>query len=193
MHKLIGPTDLVAASRWYLMLLKGVAHGVTFDEFLQLMASTPGAGKADKPRAARARLSRLVTAGMVQKSGTRRSLTFSLSKAGQRQLELLSFLEIKPPSNFRWDKSWRIIMFDIPESSRKSRGTIRRLLQELGFMQLQLSVWIHPLPCLDNFEQLRKAYGIEEHIFLIETLNFDAPLPVLQYFQKTYPNIGIQA
>lgn len=196
MHKLIGPSNLVSASRWYLTLLRGVARGVTFDEFLELMASTPDSNNihyAHNPSTTRAQLSRLVKTGFVEKSGTKRSLQFSISPSGLEQLKLLSFLEIKPASNYHWDQHWRLVMFDIPENSRKSRNVIRHLLQQLGFRQLQLSVWASPLPCLDQFEQLTKAYEIGEHIFLIETLHFNPPQTLLKHFQKTYPGLGICA
>lgn len=43
-----------------------------------------------------------------------------------------------------WDGKWRVIMWDIPESSSLERNKIRRLVKDLGFYQLQKSVFITP-------------------------------------------------
>ncbi len=47
----------------------------------------------------------------------------------------------------RWDKRWRMVMFDIPERRKSTRNKLRLLMQELGFLRLQDSVWIYPHDC----------------------------------------------
>lgn len=49
----------------------------------------------------------------------------------------------------RWDKRWRVVVFDIPEKRRKSRDQMRATLQSIGFEQLQRSVWVYPYDCED--------------------------------------------
>ncbi len=49
-----------------------------------------------------------------------------------------------------WDETWRMINFDIPEESRKTRDRIRYSLKQLGFKNLQRSLWVSPLP-VDKF------------------------------------------
>lgn len=56
----------------------------------------------------------------------------------------------------RWDKRWRIVMFDIPERRRKARVQLRMQLQEYGFAHLQDSVWVYPHDC-EDFVALLKA------------------------------------
>lgn len=190
MGKYIWPSDIAAASRWYLMLLKEIARGVTFDEFIELLGTDPPkdtAQREESERAIRSRLSRMAKAGLVQKTGQRRSLQFKVTSQGLKQLAMLEFLELKPPPNYHWDRSWRIVIFDVPEALRGARNDIRRLLKELGFMQLQLSVWIHPLPCFDKFEQLKRIYGTSENILLLETRDFFPPQRIVSHFQKIYP------
>lgn len=46
----------------------------------------------------------------------------------------------------RWDGKWRVIIWDIPESYRHYRDQIRGLIKDLGFYQLQQSVFITPYP-----------------------------------------------
>ena len=56
----------------------------------------------------------------------------------------------------RWDGKWRVLIFDIPESNRFIRATIRQTLAAVGFICLQGSVWIYPYPC-EEFVALLKA------------------------------------
>ncbi len=66
-----------------------------------------------------------------------------LTKKGELKI-LLHKARISPAA--KWDGKWRLIMFDIPEGSRKSRNLLRRLLKQSGFKKLQASVFISPWP-----------------------------------------------
>ena len=46
----------------------------------------------------------------------------------------------------RWDGKWRLVIFDIPESSREKRDHLRYLLKQNKFCKLQASVFISPYP-----------------------------------------------
>lgn len=183
MGKYIWPGDVTKAARWYLELLRETVQGVSLDEFMRLVAS-------DHPsrNAAYARLQRLQKNGLVTRAGQGHNLTYQISRQGLSLLETITFTKLDPPK--QWDGHWRIVIFDVPEYSSEARLQIRRLLKELGFTKLQLSVWIHPLSCLEQFEQLRKAYGITEHIFLIETHAFAPPQDIISRFQKQYPTLN---
>lgn len=47
----------------------------------------------------------------------------------------------------RWDKRYRLVMFDIPQKNKNTRDSVRRLLRECGFLRLQNSVWLFPYDC----------------------------------------------
>ncbi len=51
-----------------------------------------------------------------------------------------------------WDKVWRVVFFDVPEKRRRIRDALREKLVQMGFFELQKSVFIHPFPCLDEIE-----------------------------------------
>lgn len=59
-------------------------------------------------------------------------------------------------SKKRWDKRWRVIIFDIPERRRSTRNLLRNTMQGCGFLRLQDSVWLYPYDC-ENFLVLLKA------------------------------------
>ncbi|MBT4277133.1 CRISPR-associated endonuclease Cas2 [Candidatus Falkowbacteria bacterium] len=54
--------------------------------------------------------------------------------------------------NEKWDKKWRIVIFDIPEKKKELRNYLRNILIDLGFEKCQNSVWISPY---DNFEEIQ--------------------------------------
>ncbi|HEY4517206.1 MAG TPA: CRISPR-associated endonuclease Cas2 [Candidatus Paceibacterota bacterium] len=49
----------------------------------------------------------------------------------------------------RWDKHWRVVIFDIPEKKRAMRNALRTMMQRFGFYRLQDSVWVYPHDCED--------------------------------------------
>lgn len=57
----------------------------------------------------------------------------------------LGDLTIEKPQ--KWDKKWRIIAFDIKETKRGTRDSLRIELINLGFIKLQNSVWVYPYDC----------------------------------------------
>lgn len=79
-------------------------------------------------------------------------------KAGFYQIDSLS---IKKPK--KWDNKWRIVIFDIAELKRSHREAFRGKLKELGFRQIQRSVWVHPFECQDEIELLRNFFGLDKN------------------------------
>ena len=69
-------------------------------------------------------------------------------------------LKIKRPK--RWDKKWRIVIFDISQLKKFYREAFRGKLKELGFFPLQKSVWIFPFDCRDEIELLREFFGLSQ-------------------------------
>ena len=93
-------------------------------------------------------LLRLVRKGLVtfvEKDGRKFA---RLTPAGTKQLELeQQKAALRLQKNKRWDKRWRVIIFDIPERRRGVRGRLRAIMQECGFVRLQDSVWVYPHDC----------------------------------------------
>lgn len=71
-----------------------------------------------------------------------------------------------------WDGKWRTVIFDIPESLKSSRNAIREKLKNLGFYELQKSVFVYPYECQNEidfvieFFQLRRyvRYGVFDFV-----------------------------
>ena len=55
----------------------------------------------------------------------------------------------------RWNRRWRVVIFDIPERRRRTRDRLRIMMQEAGFVRLQDSVWVFPYDCEDFIALLK--------------------------------------
>jgi len=78
----------------------------------------------------------------------------------------LDSLEIKKLR--RWDKKWRMVIFDIPEKKRKVRDIFRFHLRRLGFYELQRSVWVYPYECTGEIQYLIDFFHVSQYVHLIE-------------------------
>lgn len=77
--------------------------------------------------------------------------------AGKYQID---DLEIERPK--KWDRKWRLVIFDVPNSTRFIRDVLRRKLKEWRFYPLQKSVWIHAFNCKAEIELLREFLGLNK-------------------------------
>lgn len=68
----------------------------------------------------------------------------------------------------KWDRKWRIVIFDIKERKRNQRDQLRKKLKELGFGMIQESVWITPYDLALDFREFVKNIGLGENVFVME-------------------------
>lgn len=95
-----------------------------------------------------------------EKNGTVRiSLTASGRKQARRHF-LTDRMRIPRPK--RWDKMWRVIIFDLPAEKRRQRNAIRVLLRTMGAVMLQKSVWAFPYDCKASVRDLSAEFGLSE-------------------------------
>lgn len=86
-----------------------------------------------------------------------------------------------------WDKHWRIIIYDIPETHKNSRDALARKLRHIGCFQLQKSTWITPFPCKDEVMKLAETYNIASYITLFVAMELENSKPLITRFCKKYP------
>jgi len=70
-----------------------------------------------------------------------------------------------------WDGVWRIVIFDVPESHRKARDTLRAKLKSWGFEIWQRSVWATKKPLTEKIRSLVRDLKIESWVIVIESNN----------------------
>lgn len=106
-------------------------------------------------------LSSLVNKGLIEKEETDRS-TFRITDRGLLQL-CLEF----PYFRFfhrEWDGTWRIISYEIPESKRHLRDSLRREMRGWGLGPWHRSFWLTPHPIIPNLREL--VVGKEEQRYI---------------------------
>ena len=117
-------------------------------------------------------LARLRARGLV----TRQNI---LTKAGKGRAAALNAVEtIAPKIPLRWDKKWRLIMFDIWEKRKAERNQLRGMLERVGFTKLQESVWVFPYPCEELFVYLQTQLRLGPSIryLVVEEIDNDHAL-----------------
>jgi len=111
---------------------------------------------------------RLITRKWVkfENDGEHRYLV--LTPEGRRQLILHEIRqEYQSKKIQKWDKKWRILIFDIKENARVRRNQMRSSLGELGFVRLQNSVWVYPYDCENLLFLLKTYYGFGGNVLYI--------------------------
>lgn len=99
--------------------VNGTAQGADRHEFYQL-------------------ISRLRKEGFIERAKdlNENKIILKLTEKGKDYLKIEKAL-----SYDKWDGKWRLVIFDIPESKRRLRNTLRQKLKEWGFKYWQKSLW----------------------------------------------------
>jgi len=122
-------------------------------------------------------LGRLVAKGLVvfeEKNGKRYA---RITEKGERMLQMETE-KVAIAKKRRWDRRWRVVTFDIPERRKSVRVSLRRFMQEYGFVRLQDSVWIYPYDCEDLIALAKANFRIGADVLymIVERLENDKHL-----------------
>ncbi|MDP2648840.1 MAG: CRISPR-associated endonuclease Cas2 [bacterium] len=101
-----------------------------------------------------------------------------LTKKGIEQAERLKIGSLSIPKPLRWDRRWRIVIFDIPQDKNALRDRIRSMLLNLGFYKLQHSVWVYPHDCEEIVALLKLNQGVRSEVLYIiaDAIEYDHPI-----------------
>ncbi len=136
--------------------------------------------KTDPSRRMQKTLSRMKANGTVR---VNEKGSYELTAKGRLHAERIYAVYEMQKKPKRWDGRWRIVMFDIWERRRSVRDRLRRLLERIGFVQLQQSVWVYPYDCEEVIALIRTelkagtgvqyfvADGLEDNTALKKTFN----------------------
>ncbi|OGH39636.1 MAG: CRISPR-associated endonuclease Cas2 [Candidatus Levybacteria bacterium RIFCSPLOWO2_01_FULL_37_26] len=94
-------------------------------------------------------------------------LQLMLEEKGRKRILQYKMDTLVLKNTGRWDGLWRVVIFDIPEDNRKAREFFREKLKNLGFQQLQKSVFITRLECKDEIDFLRHSLEISPYVSYI--------------------------
>ncbi|MFA6552718.1 MAG: hypothetical protein WCT19_04450 [Candidatus Paceibacterota bacterium] len=110
------------------------------------------------------------------------TVTMVLNKEGRKLALHFDIYNIRIKKPTKWDEYWRIVIFDIPERFKKLRNLLRFHLQNMGFVELQKSVFVHPFPCFDEIEYIIETYKIRKYVRTILAKKIDNELDLKRHF-----------
>lgn len=90
-----------------------------------------------------------------------------LTKKGKQYVREFSIDNLNILKPKKWDKKWRVVIFDIPNKFNMARLALRNKIKEFGFYKLQKSVWIYPYPCEDEILFIANFFDIEPFVEIL--------------------------
>ena len=90
----------------------------------------------------------------------------------EKALKVRIFAKDDKSARKRKDGKWIMVIFDVPESKRRYRDELRKILYALGFQKFQKSVWVCPNDVLQRLEDAIRIYNLDYYVraFLIEEI-----------------------
>lgn len=82
----------------------------------------------------------------------------------------------------KWDGKWRIVIFDISDEKKKNRDILRQKLLEIGFIQLQESVFVFPFDCKTLIDFYKSLFMIEPDVQYIIAEAIETQIDLLDVF-----------
>lgn len=124
---------------------------------------TPASLPQFNPYYVKRTLERLVAQGLIEKGDDGHQLTVR----GKRWLLKYTLTDLTIPMPAKWDGRWRLVMYDVARNRASQRSVFRSTLKQLGFHNVQESVWLHPYPCEKEIHFLRDFCGMGENVIYI--------------------------
>lgn len=122
--------------------------------------------------------------GLISYEATDYQHGIKLTKAGKARLQRGDYRSIQVPIPSNWDKHWRLVFFDIPISENTKRHSLTDKLSQLGFKQLQKSIWVHPFPCRPEVELVAETLLARKYVTFIEITEIDSEQKLRERFAK---------
>lgn len=147
---------------------------MTSTNALQLLKALSGSKRDRRIESINRSRQRLIQAGKLKYENGHLALT----PKGETVLHRLEFEDFKLKKPKKWDKKWRILIFDIPEKRRMTRDKVRNTLRVIGFFRIQDSVWVYPYDCEDLITLLKADFKIGKDLLylIVDTVENDSTL-----------------
>jgi len=117
--------------------------------------------------------------GLIKIQKRNHQIYITLTEKGRKKVSWLQIDKLKIERPKRWDKKWRVIIFDIAQVKKIYREAFRGKLKVLGFYPLQKSVWVHPFDCQAEIDLLKDFFGLSENelrLIIAESIGNDKKL-----------------
>lgn len=168
-----------------LLLLGGLALGLTGSPagYFRIISRIQKDWKRINRRALYKAVRALYQAKLVDfKENRDDSVTIVLTDNGKTKALTYNVETMSVPNMKRWDKKWRMVIFDIPEKFKKARDALARSLKNMGFLQFQKSVFVHPFDCENEVDFVIEFFNLRPYVRFIIAENIDNKLHLKQHF-----------
>ena len=112
-------------------------------------------------QAVRSAISRMSRKGLIKMRRVGRRSYYSLTNKGRTLLTEGATRIFKRKTN-KWDGTWSIVTYSIPEKTRETRDIFRRELGWLGYGALSDATWISPYDMTREVSELAERLSIED-------------------------------
>lgn len=127
---------------------------------------------------------RLKNKGFIKMEYKGKQLCISLTKEGKEKAGKYQIDDLEIKKAKKWDKKWRILIFDIEEKHLMKREALRGKIKELGLYQLQKSVWVCPYNFYNEINMLRNFFGLKnEEMKMIVACNIENDEIIKDFFR----------
>jgi len=128
----------------------------------------------------------LLKRGLVEWQREGHDIHVTLTKEGRKYAGKYQIDDLSLERPSKWDGKWRVVIFDIPSTSKTSnliRNVFRAKIKSFGFCLLQKSIWIFPFPCKEEINFLREFLGAnKKQIQVLEVDHIEDD----EYFKKIF-------
>ena len=109
---------------------------------------------------------------LVELTEKNNQLYIEITNNGKKLIKNFDYDNLELPKFKKWDKKWRLVIFDIPEKKNKERHALAIKLKDLGFYPLQESNYIYPYDCQDEIDFVCEFLSINRYVnyCLVESL-----------------------
>lgn len=88
----------------------------------------------------------------------------SLTDKGEKILLRFNYENLEIKQSKIWDRNFRMIIFDIPETKRNARDSLREKIKEMGLVKFNDSVWVYPYPCQREIDFIANYWSIGKYV-----------------------------
>lgn len=127
-------------------------------------------------------MSRLEKLKFVKKYFDGKEYFLELTPKGKKHLKkyLTQEIEIDRPKN--WDKKWRVVIYDIINDKKDRREILREKLEQIGFLQLQESVYVYPFDCLTEINLIKNMYYLVKNVQYLVCERIETEIDLIEKF-----------
>lgn len=108
-----------------------------------------------------------------------------ITEKGIKKVLDAEIIDLKIPTVQKWDGLWRIVFFDIPEAHKLARDALSRKLKDIGFRQIQKSIYVYPYECQNEIEKIRCFYHVRNYVFLLRAPEIEGADNLKKVFKIT--------